>query len=70
MSNLSQIFNLKDKIKADLEIMRNCLKAEQRRLDQIKISIVKVQQYEQAAKIHDIEKKLTAVINEVENYLS
>ena len=70
MSDLSQIFNLKDKIKADLEIMRNCLKAEQRRLDHIKISIVKVQQYEQAAKIHDIEKKLTAVINEVENYLS
>ena len=70
MSDLSEIFNLKDKIKADLEIMRNCLVVEQKRLDNLKISIVKAQQYEQAAKIHDIDKKLKALLNEVENNLS
>ena len=70
MSDLSEIFNLKDKIKADLEIMRNCLVVEQKRLDNLKISIVKAQQYEQAAKIHDIDKKLTALLNEIENNLS
>jgi len=45
MSDLSHIFNLKDKIKADLEIMKNCLVAEQRRLDNLKVSIVRAQQY-------------------------
>lgn len=69
MSNLSNIFNLKDRIKLDLEIMRNCLMVEQKRLVNLKVSVVKAQQYEQAAKIHDIDKKLTALLKEVENNL-
>ena len=69
MSILNDIFNLKDKIKSDLEIMRNCLAVEQKRLDNLKVSVVKAQQYEQAAKIHDIENKLTALLKEVENNL-
>lgn len=69
MSDLNHIFHLKDKIKADLEVMRNCLIVEQKRIKNLKISTVKAMQYEQTAKLHDIEKKLTDVLDEVQNYL-
>jgi hypothetical protein len=65
--NNNIVFNLKDKIKTDLEIMKNCLKVEQKRLNILKDLVVQAQQYEYSAKLRDIEKKLNNTIDEIEN---
>lgn len=61
------VFHLKYKIKTDLEIMKNCLKVEQKRLNGLKNLVVQAEQYEYSAMLMDIEKKLNTTIDEIEN---
>jgi hypothetical protein len=68
--NNNTIFHLKSKIKADLEIMKNCLQVEHKRLNILKNLVVQAEQYEYCASLRDIEKKLIDTLNEIENLVA
>jgi hypothetical protein len=68
--NNNIVFNLKDKIKTDLEIMKSCLKVEQKRLNILKNLVVQAEQYEYNALLRDIEKKLNVTLDEIENLVN
>lgn len=53
-------------LKSDLTIMLNCLLAEKRRIHSLKSMIVKHERYEYAAMLHDIDKKLEQLIEELQ----
>lgn len=66
--NESSIYHLKDKIKNDLEVMMNCLRAEQRKLYILKNLAAEAQQYEICAKLREIEKCLEEVKKKIEEF--
>ncbi len=53
-------------LKNDLTIMLNCMLAEKRRIYRLKSMVVKHERYEYAAMLHDIDKKLDAVLEELQ----
>ena len=65
--NNNIVFHLKGKIKNDLEIMKNCLEVELKRLKILKNLVAQAEQYEYSAMLKDIEDKLNATLDEIEN---